>query len=147
MRVLQIIGAFPVAFAAAFTGVSLAHTQFVLAGLSGVGAAPSLAETVHTSIADLEGLFPSLGPVLAIALAIGFLVAAGLKRVLKPLAGVAYPIAGFAAMATALIAMRISFHSTPLAGARGPEGFVVICLMGALGGLVFSALLPKAKAA
>jgi hypothetical protein len=147
MRVLQIIGAFPVAFAAAFAGVSLAHTQFVLAGLSGVGAAPSLAETVHTSIADLEGLFPSLGPVLAIALAIGFLVAAGLKRVLKPLAGVAYPIAGFAAMATALIAMRISFHSTPLAGARGPEGFVVICLMGALGGLVFSALLPKAKAA
>jgi len=147
MRVLQIIGAFPVAFAAAFAGVSLAHTQFVLAGLSGVGAAPSLAETVHTSIADLEGLFPSLGPVLAIALAIGFLVAAGLKRVLKPLAGVAYPIAGFAAMATALIAMRISFHSTPLAGARGPEGFVVICLMGALGGLVFSTLLPKAKAA
>ena len=146
MRVLKVIGAFPLAFAAAFAGVSLAHTQFVLAGLSGVGAAPTIAENLRTCVADLGGLFPRLGPVRALALAIGCLGAAGRKRVLTPLAGVAYPIAGFAAMATALIAMRMSFHSTPLAGARGPVGFVVICLMGALGGFVFSALLPKAKA-
>jgi len=145
MRVLKVIGAFLLAFAAAFVGVSLAHTEFVLAGLSAVGAAPSLADNLRTCVADIGGLFPSLGPVLAIALAIGFVVAAGLKRVLTPLAGVAYPVAGFTAMATALIAMRASFHTTPLAGARGPEGFVVICLMGALGGLVFSMLLPKAK--
>lgn len=147
MRVLTVIGAFTLAVATTFAGVSLTHTQTVLADLGRIGAAASIAVNVRTSIADLGGLFPSLAPVLAIALAVGFLIAAGLKRVLTPLAGVAYPIAGFAAMATALFAMKAAFHTTPLAGARSPEGLIVMCLMGALGGWVFSARLPKPKTA
>lgn len=142
MNFIRIAAAFPVAVAVVIVGVSIAHTQFVLAALASIGAPASLAINLDTTMFDIVGLAPTLGPVIAIALAIGFMVAAVLKRVLLPLAPLAYPIAGAAAMATALVAMKLAYHTTPLAGARSMVGFLTMCAIGAIGGLVFSRLLP-----
>ncbi len=146
MSILRLAVAFPVAVAATFVATSVVHTEFVLAGLASIGAPAPLDLNLATVVGDVAGLAPALAPVVAIALALGFVVAAGLKRVLKPLAGIAYPLAGFAAMATALYAMKLSYHTTPLAGARSDAGYVLICLAGALGGYAFAACLPKQAA-
>jgi hypothetical protein len=143
MSILRLTTAFPLAVATTFVGTSVVHTEFVLAGLASIGAAAPIDVNLATVIEDVGGLAPTLAPVIGIALALGFVVAAGLKHVLKPLAAVAYPIAGFAAMATALYAMKLSYHTTPLAGARSEAGFVLICAAGTLGGWVFAALAQK----
>ena len=147
MSILRLAIAFPVAVTATFVGTSVLHTEFVLAGLGSIGAPVTLGMNLTTVAEDLGGLAPTLAPVISLALALGFVVAAGLKRVLKPLAGIAYPTAGFAAMATALFLMKLSYHTTPLAGARSLPGFLLICLAGALGGYVFAAGLSRKTAA
>jgi hypothetical protein len=79
--------------------------------------------------------------VIVLALLVGFLVAWPMKRVLKPIAPFAYPIAGAAAIALALYLMSKQFYgTTPIAGARGALGFTLQCLAGAAGGYVFAAL-------
>ncbi|MEK7265481.1 MAG: hypothetical protein AAB227_05210 [Pseudomonadota bacterium] len=135
--------------AAAIVGVVLAsafHTQMVIAALGAAGAAVPFDRRLAMTGDDLIGLLPQFGAVIAIALAIGFLVAAGLRRVLKPLAGIAYPLAGAAAIGVALTAMSMAFDGiTPIAGARSTLGFGLQCLAGALGGLVFSTIAVRPK--
>lgn len=135
--------------AAAIVGVVLAsafHTQMVILALGEAGAVISLSQRLSMTLDDLVGLLPQFGAVIAIALAIGFLVAAGLKRVLTPLAPIAYPLAGAAAIGVALTAMAMAFDGiSPLAGARTPLGFGLQCLAGAISGLVFSALAVRPK--
>lgn len=130
-------------FAAAITTVlgSFIHTQMIIAGLAGAGAPIDLQTRLDMSADDLAALAPSFGAVVAIGLAIGFMIASVLKRILKPLAPIAYPLAGAAALAIALFAMHVAFGGiTPVAGARTPLGFALISLAGAVGGLVFSAI-------
>ena len=135
--------------AAAIAGVVLAsafHTQMVIAALGEAGASVAFDRRLAMTGNDLVGLLPQFGAVIAIALAIGFLVAAGLRRVLKPLAGVAYPLAGAAAIAVALTAMSMAFDGiTPIAGARTALGFALQCLAGAVSGLVFSMVAVRPK--
>lgn len=131
------IGFIGAALAATVFG-SIVQTQLVIAA-SGIDVSTAVRLGMTTS--DLMGLAPSYGPVIAVGLAIAFAVAAILKRIIKPLASIAYPLAGAAAIATALIVMPIWLDlpgMTPLAGTRGGLGFALQGLAGALGGLVFS---------
>jgi hypothetical protein len=131
---------------AAVTG-SVFHTQSILARLSAVGADIPLKMRVETTVSDFLGLAPQYGLVVAIALAVGFVVAALAKRLLKPLAPIAYPLAGAAALGAALALMAAAFDGiTPIAGARGAVGFGLQCLAGGLGGLVFAALTARRAA-
>ncbi len=121
------------AFAAAF------HTHMVVAGLKKSGAAIPVNAQLGMTASDLAGLAPQYGMVIGIALLVGFLIAALLRRVLKPLALIAYPLAGAAAIAVALTAMGMAFDGiTPIAGARSALGLALQCLAGAIGGLIFS---------
>lgn len=135
--------------AAAIVGVVLAsafHTQMVIAALGDAGALVPLDGRLAMTGTDLVGLAPQFGAVIAGALAAGFLVAAGLRRVLKPLASVAYPLAGAVAIGVALIAMSMAFDGiTPIAGARTTAGFGLQCLAGAISGLVFSLVAVRPK--
>lgn len=142
-RVFRTVAAFVAAVLAGFAAASIFHSQFVLAGLSGVGAKIGLGDRLRMTGGDLIGLLPSYGAVLAIALVLGFLAAWIVKRWLKPLAPVAYPLAGAAAVATALWVMHRQFEMTPIAGARGAAGFLFQCAAGALAGLVFAQLRPR----
>lgn len=119
---------------------SLAHSLFVQAGLVEVGAKIPLAARVVAILRDFMGLLPTLGLLLLLALGIGFAVAGLLKPRLPLLAPFAYPLAGFVAVATALIAMRLASGLTPIAGARTTAGFLAISLAGLAGGLLFALL-------
>lgn len=146
MGVIRLALAFAAATVSAVLLASAFHTQMVIAGLGAAGAAIDAATRLAMMAADLKGLAPSYGAVIAIALAIGFFVAAWLKRVVRPLAPIAYPLAGAAAIGVALALMSIVYEGvTPIASARSPEGFALQCLAGALGGVVF-AWLSKSRA-
>lgn len=139
--------AFAVAVLMSFVLASAAHSHFVMRRLEAVGASIPVPLGLKTMTGDLLGLAPSLLPVMAVALLLGFLVAWLAKRGLPGLAPLAYPLAGFAAMALMLVLMReVMFKITPIAGARGPEGFLTFCAIGALGGFVFSRLAAPRRA-
>ena len=142
-RSLRTLAAFLAALIVGFTLASAFHSQFVLARLAGVGAQIGLGDRLRMTLGDIAGLAPSYGAILGIALAIGFAVAWVVKRFLKPLAAIAYPLAGAAAVATALQLMSMQFEMTPVAGARGPLGFAAQCAAGALAGWVFERLRPR----
>jgi hypothetical protein len=124
----------------ATTGLASAlHTHMVVAALRKSGAVIPTDAQLGMTATDLAGLAPQYGVVIGIALLIGFAIAALLRRMLKRLAPIAYPLAGAAAIAVALTAMGMAFDGiTPIAGARSTLGLALQCLAGAIGGLIFS---------
>jgi hypothetical protein len=139
MAAVRILVGYVAAVIATTALASAFHTQMVVGGLKDSGASVPFDAQLQMTASDLLGLAPQYGMVIAIGLAAGFLIAAGLRRVLKPLAPVAYPLAGAAAIAAALTAMGMAYDGiTPIAGARTTAGFALQCLAGAVGGLIFS---------
>ena len=122
---------------------SMVQSWQVQSGLTslGVDIPPSLA--AETAMRDLAGLALPLLLVFGLALLLGFVVAAWLRKRLPRLAPLAWPLAGTTAVALTLILMRLSLEITPLAGARGLDGFLLFCAAGALGGLVYAWLRPE----
>ena len=117
---------------------SLGHSIFVQAELAALGTELPMMTRLVTIVRDFAGLLVPLGGIALVALLIGFLVANWLKPRAGMLATFAYPLAGWAAMALALLMMRLAFGFSPLAGARTGLGFLVMSLSGLFGGLVFA---------
>lgn len=146
MFAVRLLIAFLLAVATTVVLASIFQTLSVEAALSGAGAEFDLPTRIDMAASDFIGLAPSFAPVVAGGLAVAFVVASILKRFLKPLAPVAYPLAGAAAIGAALLAMPVMLDLqgiTPLAGSRGALGFALQCLAGAAGGLVFATAGPK----
>ncbi len=114
---------------------SLAHSLFVQAELAALGT--DLPATVRAGaiLRDFTGLLPTLGGVLLAVLLVAFLVAAWLRPRAGRIASLAYPLAGWAGVALALLAMKLAFGFSPLAGARTTAGFLMMSLSGLAGGL------------
>jgi hypothetical protein len=123
--------------------VSLGHSLFVQAELAALGTELPLHVRVGAIIRDFVGLLPTLGAILLGALLIAFLIAGFLKPRAGLLAPFAYPLAGWAAVALALFAMKLAFGFSPLAGARTGLGFLVMSLGGLVGGTVFGWMIRK----
>jgi len=138
MAAARLVPAFVAAVLAALVAASLVHTGFVLGGLAALGIDISANVAARTWLGDLAGLAPQFGAVIAIALLLGFVVAAVACRWLPLPPALAYAIAGGAAMATALWLMKRSYAITPIASARSVAGFLALCLAGALGGMMFA---------
>lgn len=117
--------------------VSLGHSLFVQAELAALGTELPLHVRAGAIVRDIVGLLPMLGPILLGALLIAFLIAGLLRPRAGLLAPFAYPLAGWAAVALALVAMRLVFGFSPLAGARTGAGLLVMSLGGLVGGTVF----------
>ncbi len=131
--------------AATVTGVSF-HTYSVLGRLTALGVSIPFGDRLRVMEQDLIGLAPTYSVIIAIALAVSFLVAAILKPRAGFIAPFAYPMAGGAGVAVALLAMHYLYNgATPIAGARGALGFSLQSVAGALGGLVFSFILALRK--
>lgn len=146
MAVLRGIIGFIAAVVATTLIGSIFATQMVLAALADAGADIPMAMRLHTTLSDIQGFAPTYAMVAGIGFAIAFLIAFGLRRLLPALAPIAYPLAGAAAIAVALDAMSIVYQgTTPIAGARGPVGFALQCLAGALGGVVFAWIVKRRK--
>ena len=138
MRWLGILGRWLLAVVVTTAAASAVHSWMVQTELAklGVAIAPDLA--LSTAAGDLVGQGPTFGGILAISLALGFIIAALLGARLKVPAIIAYPLGGMVAVAVTLVIMQLQMHITPIAGVRQPLGFVLVSLAGGLGGLVFA---------
>lgn len=120
---------------------SLGHSLFVQGELAALGTELPFGTRLSAILRDFTGLLPLLGPVFLGALLVAFLIAAFLKRRASGgLAAIAYPLAGWAAVVLALVAMRLAFGFSPIAGARTIAGFLTMSLAGLAGGLLFARL-------
>lgn len=141
-RMIRTVLAFLLAVAAAFLAASIAHTQFVIAGLQGIGADISLTVRAQMTITDIVGFASTPPPNYLLVIAFGFLVAFPIAMIVRAALAasrwIAYPIAGAAAVGLILWAMHAVYETTPIAGARTGFGFAMQMLAGALGGLVFA---------
>ncbi len=122
---------------------SMIQSWQVQAGLRSLGVVIPTNLALETALRDFTGLLLPVFAVFGIALLLAFLAASWLKPRLPLLAPVAWPLAGAGAIAAVLFTMRAQFEMTPLAGARGADGFLLFCLAGAIGGFVFGWLKPR----
>ena len=141
MGLFRTIIAFFASAVVTFVLAAIFYTQQVLAKQAEIGAVYSQRQQFETLIDNMAGLAPSYGLILTIALLIGFAVAAGVKRILKPLAPIAYPTAGAAAVFTAIWLIEnvvIGGGVGVIGGARDALGIALQCLAGFAGGAVFA---------
>ena len=142
-RMARISAAFLSALAVTTVLASAAQTQMVLAGLQALGAPMPLDVRLSATLHDIAGLGPAYGAVLCLALGLALPVGALGKRLLPALAPIAYPLAGAAGVAAALLLMPVAVGMMPISGARAPLGFALQCLAGAVGGWVFATVFRR----
>ncbi|NWG45959.1 MAG: hypothetical protein HXY25_05355 [Alphaproteobacteria bacterium] len=120
---------------------AMLHTQFVIGAMQGIGMSVPGSERLAWTAHDILGMGPAYGVVMLAGFLLAFLVAAAVLRLVPGLRAIGYPLAGAAAVATALLLMETQFNGTmPIAGARSGLGFAAQVLAGAAGGFVFGAL-------
>ena len=135
----RILPSFLVSWLLTFTLASLFHSQYVVNQLVNVGVVVGFNDRVNLTLEDWLGLLPTYGAIIAIALAIAFLVTWLIAKKVKKQCAQLFVIAGIVAFASALIAIESIMNITIIAGARG-WGFYMQLLAGAVGGYVFAKL-------
>lgn len=138
MWVLRVVLAFVLAVIVTTVLGAIAHTQFVLARLSGLGVEIPLGERLSTTLHDIVGMAPLFGAIVGA----GFIVAFAAGALVFRLAGVQrtliYMVAGAVSLAVTLLVMNAVFEITAIAGARSTLGFLAQMAAGAMGGLAFA---------
>ena len=142
-RFFTLVGHFFAASLLTFICASIVHSQFVLHGLSDLGIVISWSDRLRMTWQDLQGLFPTLGPIISLSLLLGLLALTLLKKWLVTLYSplkLLYPLAGASAVGLMLIAMQPIMNITLIVSARSHAGILALCLCGAIGGWVFGCL-------
>lgn len=139
-RWLGIVGAWLVSAAlVGAVGAGIA-TQFVLSRLetAGAGAIP-VADRLNGALRDAIGLGPLYAGFVLAPLAIALALAS-----LLPIRGIwrfgPFKLAGALAVLATLLALQTVFPAQPISGATGLWGFLAQMAAGALGGVLFAAL-------
>ncbi|NOX82566.1 MAG: hypothetical protein GXP06_06200 [Alphaproteobacteria bacterium] len=146
MQIIKLAAAYIAAVITAYTAAAGFYTQQVLAKQAEIGAIYTPSQQAQTYFENFIGLVPAYGLMVAIALLVGFVVAAGVKRIVVPLAPIAYPLAGAAAMWTLIWAIETFVAGGgvgAIGGARDALGVGLQMLAGAAGGAVFEWLRPR----
>lgn len=141
MKLARTILAFILAVATTYGVAVVFLTQQVFEKRAAIGAVYTRDQQITTLVDNLVGLASAYGAVLSIALLLGFLIAAGVKRILKPLAPLAYPVGGAAAVYTAIFLIEniaASGGAVAMEGARGAVGMGLQSFAGFIGGVVFA---------
>jgi hypothetical protein len=129
--------AFLLAVLCAYLAAAVLSTQSVMSSLTDMGIEVTLAVRWGTTLHDLLGLLPTLMPLLAVALLLGFVVAGGFVRWQPTWRGFGFPLAGFLAIVVMHLLMRQVLELTPVAAARNLPGLLLQGAAGALGGYVY----------
>lgn len=140
MKLLRILAAYLAAIAATYVLATVFYTQQVLAKQAAIGAVYTPAQQAQTYLENFTGL-TIYGAVIAIALLAAFIVAAVLKRILVPLAPIAFPLAGAAGVGAAIYLIEntaAAGGAGAIGGARDAVGFALQCLAGGVGGFIFA---------
>ncbi|WDI32593.1 hypothetical protein PUV54_05215 [Hyphococcus flavus] len=144
MSILKTAIAFLVSLIATYVLATGFYTQQVIAKQAAIGAVYSPQQQLDTFILNFTGL-TIYGAIIAIMLAVAFLVAFGVKRVLKPLSPIAYPAAGAVGMLAmlTLVEQQLGGGAGIIGGARDAFGVSLQCLAGLIGGIIFANLRPR----
>jgi hypothetical protein len=141
MAAVRILIGFAAAVATGFLLSAAFLTLQTLSAYPGFQMSPAIfSETYGMNVAGLATGSPFVG-ILAACFAIGFAIAAVLKRILKPLAPVAYVVAGAAALPSLFYLVETVMLGGGVGaffGARDPSDLALQALAGAAGGLVFT---------
>ena len=144
MKIAKTIFAYVLSVAVTYVLATAFYTQQVIAKQAAIGAVYSTSQQIDTFVQNFTGLW-IFGAMIAIALLVGFVVAYFVKRILKPLAPVAYPVAGAAAMLgmLVLIEQQLGGRAGIIGGARYAVGLALQSLAGFAGGAVFAFKRPR----
>lgn len=141
MAFVRIIIGFLAAIAGGYLLSAAFLTQQTLSAYPGFEVTPqAFAETFGMNVTGLATSSPFIA-ILGVCFAIAFAIAAILKRLLKPLAPVAYVIAGAAALPALFYLVEnvmLGGGVGAFFGARDPADLALQALAGAAGGLVFT---------
>lgn len=122
---------------------SMIQTWQMQPGVNDLGTLLPSDLAIESALNEFTGLAVPVLTVFALALALSVAVISWLKPRVPVLAPIAWPLAGAAAIGTALGFIHARLGVAPLAGDRGFDGFVLFCSAGALGGLLFEWLKPR----
>lgn len=144
MKIARTVFAYLLAVAVTYVFAVAFYTQQVIAKQQAIGMVYSTSQQIDTFSQNIMGLW-IYGAIIAIALLIAFTVAYFAKRVLKPLAPAAYPVAGAAAMLVMLVLIenQLGGGAGIMNGASGPAGLSLQALAGLLGGAAFAFKRPR----
>ena len=147
MARFRVFGAFLAAVVAMAVLGSIASTQFVLAGLSSIGADISLSDRLTMTAFDIAGFGPVYGAIIALGFVVAFPAATLVSRLLPLPRALVFAVAGAACLGLTLFLMeRVFFGMSIIAGVRSTAGIVAQVLAGALCGWLFAAM-TKGRAA
>lgn len=137
-RIAGFIGAVIVTYLVAV----LAYSQLILANLVEMGITVDAGMRVDVALHDLGGMAQLYLPIIAVALALGFLVAALVLRWVPQIRTLGYITAGFAAIFAVdfLLGAILTGGTHPLVVTRTTIGLLSQCLAGGIGGYVFTLL-------
>ncbi|MGC6475890.1 MAG: hypothetical protein ACON41_04565 [Parvibaculales bacterium] len=116
-------------------------THFVLNELTKLGVEVALQTRLSTTFYDILGMAPTLTPIFGIGLLIAFAVTGLVIRKLpaaQKRPSLAYAIAGFVSVMTALLAMEAVFGLWPIPAARSLSGLLALSVCGAIAGYIFA---------
>ena len=114
------------------------QTQFNLGHLLALGIDVPFSTRISTTLHDIVSLQPLFGVIFGIGFLIAMIVGHFIAKLVKILPDIVFALAGFAAMAVTLLAMKAVFQLTAIGAAREWEGFLSLCVVGALAGYAFS---------
>jgi hypothetical protein len=124
---------------AAYILANIFNSQFVI---NAHNVPVSFGDRFNMTMFDLSNMYLYL-VIIVVSFLIAFGIAGLLKRFLPKLSTVAYPIAGAAAIGTALGLMYVTFQTVPISGARSTLGFLSQVLAGGFGGWVYAKILLR----
>lgn len=146
MVVTRRILAFIAAVVVTEVTLALVNAHSVMGRLVDLGVEIPLAKRIANYGADVLGIAGIFVPILLLGFAIAFAIAWAVERWLLPgWRAVGYPLAGAVCMAVVLWGVGQIFLTHPVPVSRTLLGTLLVLGCGALGGWVFSLLLPKAS--
>jgi len=116
---------------------SIIQTQFNLARIATLNEPIDLGTRLEVTMFDLVSFAPLYAVIVALALLIAMLVATFLARFLPRGHALLFALAGFVAVACALVIMNLMMPVTIIAAVRTTTGLVAMSLAGAVGGWVY----------
>lgn len=109
-------------------------TQFNLGHLLALGVDIPFATRLSTTLHDLLYMQPLFGVIFGVGFLIAMIVAHFIAKWVKILPDLVHALAGLAAMLVTLTALKAAFQITAIGAAREWDGFISLCLVGALAG-------------
>ena len=120
-------------------------TQFNLAEIAALGLNVPFADRLATTAHDLVGGLPLIATIFGFVFIIAMPITGIMARWVKIFPHVAHALGGFAGVGVTLFALKALLAITPIGAARDIDGFIALCLSGAVAGYVYSALKARGQ--